>query len=198
MSTPPKKFINKNGVLTLNPDYMTWKKKNGGNIPQQQQHQQTHFEAPIDKMNIQIQVIQGTGLVAKDRNLLGKKTTSDPYVVVSLLSSRGQKLEIGRTKTIYKNLSPSWDCTLTAAIPYLQYGPSAGNTILLFQIFDEDQMSAPDSMGVIKIPLVWNDARPSGPTWHDVPKDSAKNASGKIQLKISSKIHRMENVRPYV
>jgi hypothetical protein len=69
--------------------------------------------------------------------------------------------------------------------------------MLMFEIFDEDLMSQPDNMGIVKVMLKWEDLHPSAPTWHEIPKDSAKNASGKIELKISTKVHRMENLRPY-
>jgi Ca2+-dependent lipid-binding protein len=197
MSFQPKKFVQKNGVLTLNPEYIAWKQKNGGaNNPKKQQE----FVAPIDKMAMEIKVLTGSGLVAKDRNFLGKKTTSDPFVVVSLVS-RGQKIQLGKTRTVQKSLSPIWDFTLSTSLSYLQHGPSPGfpnsNPMLMFEIFDEDLMSQPDNMGIVKVMLKWEDLHPSAPTWHEIPKDSAKNASGKIELKISTKVHRMENLRPY-
>ncbi|KAL3920382.1 MAG: hypothetical protein SGILL_003294 [Bacillariaceae sp.] len=195
--SPPKKFVQKNGVLTLNPEYIQWKQNNGGATKPKQQQE---FIAPIDKMLMELQVLSGSGLVAKDRNMLGKKTTSDPFVVVSLIS-RGRKTQIGKTKTVKKTLSPAWQASFRTSLSYLHHGPSPGfpnsNPMLMFEIFDEDLMSAPDSMGVVKIMLKWEDLQPSAPSWHDVPKDSAKNASGKIELKVSSKIHRMENLRPY-
>ncbi|KAL3923407.1 MAG: hypothetical protein SGILL_001674 [Bacillariaceae sp.] len=194
--SPPKKFIQKNGVLTMNPEYISWK-QNGGAAKANKQQQP--FVAPIDKMALEVRVVKGSGLVAKDRNMMGKKTTSDPFVVVSLIS-RGRKTVLGKSKTIKKNLAPVWDFGLTTSLSYLQHGPSPGFSnsmpMLMFEIFDEDLMSAPDSMGIVKVMLKWEDMA-SGPTWHEVPKDSAKNASGKIELKISTKLHRMENLRPY-
>ena len=195
--SPPKKFVQKNGVLTLNPEYVEWKHNGGASKAKKQQKD---FIAPIDKMNLEIQVLNGSGLVAKDRNMLGKKTTSDPFVVVSLIS-RGRKTQLGKTKTVKKTLSPAWQATFSTSLSYLQHGPSPGfpnsNPMLMFEIFDEDLMSAPDNMGIVKVVLKWEDLLPSAPSWHEVPKDSAKNASGKIELKISSRIHRMENLKPY-
>jgi hypothetical protein len=208
----PPKTILKNGVITLNPEWVEWKKKHqqdGGNSKntQQKHHQrQEPAGAPIEKMTVKIQVLQGKDLVAKDRNLLGKKTTSDPYVVVSLLSSRGRKVQLGKTPTIYKNLSPRWDHSVTASVSYLEHGPTLGsnhyrnapgNSMLVFEIFDEDQFSEPDRMGVVQIPLEWDNARPESGTWYEIPKNSAKNATGSIEIRISSQVHRMENLKPY-
>jgi len=198
MAPQPRKFISKNGVNILNPEYLAWK-RNGG---KKSSSSGTQWQDPIDKMLIQYSVLQAKDLVAKDRNLFGKKTSSDPYVQVSLLripSSKVpgkkmqiQKIKLGRTGTLKKNLSPTWNYSHTSAIPY-----SSETIHLMFEIYDEDQMSSDDLMGVVKLPaLEWKDSNGSA-VWYEIPKDSAKKATGSIQLKVSTSVRRVQGLRPY-
>ena len=66
MTNPPKKFLQKNGVLTLNPEYTAWKQTHG-DAPKSK----PKSAAPVDKMALEIALIQGTGLVAKESTSLG-------------------------------------------------------------------------------------------------------------------------------
>lgn len=195
---PPKKFTkNNHGILVLNPAYLEWK-KNGGVAGTAKQ---APPPKPIDKMTVEISLLQGQDLVAKDRNLFGKKTTSDPYVEIFLLSGSGapgttyRKVKLGQTKTMYKTLNPAWRCTISTTIPYLGNAQCS----LLFHIWDEDKLSDPDSMGVVKVPLQWADVGgPAGePKFYPVPANSAKNATGQIELGIKSHVHRLEGLKSY-
>lgn len=143
-------------------------------------------------MTLRITILEGSDLVAKDRNLFGKKTTSDPYVQVLAGSDRSY-VRLGQTKTIYKNLNPTWNETINARINYVQHGRSN----LRFQIYDEDKLSDHDSMGFMSVPLEWKDVQ-GIPQWYEIPKNSAKNAKGKIQLQIQSQVHRLQGVKSYV
>lgn len=200
MTQQPRKFLKINGVISLNPEYLAWK-KNGG---EKSSTATAPWQDPIDKMMVQLEVIQGKDLVAKDRNLFGKKTSSDPYVLISLLCTPSntlpgrkkkiQKIRLGRTETIKKNLSPVWNYSQTYAIPY-----SRKNDVLqiVFDIFDEDKMSSDDCMGVVKLePIEWKNSVGSA-VWHEIPKGSAKKVSGKIQTKMSISLHRVQGLNPY-
>jgi Ca2+-dependent lipid-binding protein len=55
-------------------------------------------------LTITIEVLQGRNLVAKDRNVLGKRSHSDPYAKLHI----GGKL-IGETRVIPKSLNPIWN-----------------------------------------------------------------------------------------
>jgi len=68
-----------------------------------QVHAAEAAEAPVVGVEIDCTVVAGRGLVAKDRSLLGKKS-SDPYVVISC-----GKRRLGTTKVVNKSLSPVWD-----------------------------------------------------------------------------------------
>ena len=54
---------------------------------------------------IDITIVGGRGLVAKDRSAFGKKS-SDPYVVISC-----GKRTLGTTRVVDKSLSPVWNET---------------------------------------------------------------------------------------
>jgi len=199
---PPKKFTKKNGVNVLNPDYLQWKKKYGKTVSPCTQSSST-WEAPVDKMIVQIGIIQGHGLAAKDRNLFGKKTTSDPYVLVYLLSSppsipgqkksKEHKIKLGKTTTVKKNLSPTWNYSITMSIPYSKKNDS---NKLSFQIYDEDKLSDDDCLGIVTHSVLWKDSAGEA-TWIEIPKESAKGASGKIQIKVNTSLHRVEGLKPY-
>jgi len=190
---PPRRFTNIDGVNMLNPEYFEWKKQHGKTSPPVQSNQPI-----IDKMTVQITIIQGLDLVAKDRNLFGKKTSSDPYVLVYLFSSgqmnkREQKIKLGQTPTVKKNLSPTWNHSVTTTIPYRKKSDS---NRIIFQIFDNDKLSADDSMGIINIPLAFQDSTEPA-VWHEIPKNSAKDASGKIQILIQTSLHQAKGLVPY-
>lgn len=130
----------------------------------------------IEKINVQLTVLQGEGLVAKDRNLFGKKTSSDPYVEVWSL---GQRI-VGKTKTHYKTLSPTWNQTFS-----IDFREEQAPFVDL-KIWDEDRLSSPDAMGTvtIQIPTKTGDTT----QWVDVPPESAKKASGKLQVRLQTTI----------
>jgi len=204
MAQAPRKFIQKNGVNMLNPDYLKWKKKHG--TPSSTAAAAVPLLAPIEKINIDIHVLQGSKLVAKDRNMFGKRVSSDPYVLLSLTctpptntpdykdKSKHHKFELGRTETVKKNLSPTWNFTTKCVIPYTRMSETIR---LAFEIFDEDKMSSDDPMGIVTLPaLEWKDSAGST-VWYEVAKGSAKDVSGKIQLKIQTSLDRLQGVKPY-
>jgi len=183
----------------LNTEYLAWKKAGGTKLPAHA----TPWQDPIDKMVVNIQVLKAKNLVAKDRNIFGKRTTSDPYVLVSLSCTpaetvsnqkRVQKIELGRTQTISKHLSPTWNYTLPSDIPFSRYNETLQ---LVFEIFDQDKLSSDDSLGVVKLEaLQWKDSSGAS-VWHEIPKDSAKNVSGMIKINISTSLHRVQGLNPY-
>ena len=156
----------------------------------------------VDKIHVEMYILAGDDLVAKDRNLLGRKTTSDPYVEVYLLNNpkpifqNGQSItnyKIGKTSTVYKSLNPQW--------------PSPNNRFVFeivhpwrvtLKIYDEDLLSDPDLMGIVTIPIPGPSSgnaassallAPNDTTnWYNIPKDSAKNAKGKLQVRFVTRL----------
>jgi len=186
MTAAPPKVIHVNGVNRINPAYLQWK-KNGGKV----ESTPSRTKLPVSKVDFSFDIIKARDLVAKDRNMFGKKTTSDPYVEVWLCSDRKHEaLCLGKTPTVKKNLNPQWNHQLRISVPFLN-APWCNQ--LQFRIFDEDLLSAPDAMGTITLPFAWTDGNQQH--WHEVPKTSAKNAQGSIELRVQSKVH---HARPYV
>ena len=52
---------------------------------------------------LKLSILQGRALAAKDRNALGQKTTSDPYVEIWAYNTR-----VGTTSVKKKTLNPDW------------------------------------------------------------------------------------------
>jgi Ca2+-dependent lipid-binding protein len=142
-----------------------------------------------DKCTIRVTLIQGSGLVAKDRNLLGRRTTSDPYVeCISTFEKQRKRFasKMGKTVTLYKTLDPKFNHTF----PDYDFAYCQSPMIQL-RIFDEDKMSDPDAMGTVQIPIsTFQDSDTT--QWYDVPKDSAKNATGKLQVRLHVKVHKLQ------
>jgi len=198
MSQPPKKFIKKKGVNTLNPEYLAWKKSGG------ERAAPPAWQDPIDRMLVEFHVLQGKDLVAKDRNMFGKKTSSDPYVAISLLCTpkitkpgqkkKVQKIRLGKTEVKKKNLNPRWNFSKGSSIPFSRNNETLQ---LMFEIYDEDKLSADDSMGVLTLEaLEWKDSVGTS-QWQEIPKGSAKDVTGEIQIKVSTSLHRVQGLRPY-
>mmetsp|Transcript_11218 Transcript_11218/g.23250 ORF Transcript_11218/g.23250 Transcript_11218/m.23250 type:complete len:200 (-) Transcript_11218:158-757(-) len=199
MAPQPKKFIKKNGVNMLNPEYLAWKKTGGKKTAP------PRWEDPIDFVLVQYEVIEAKDLVAMDRSLFGKKKSSDPFVKISLLCTpttlvagkkkAAEKIRLGRTEVIKKNLNPTWNFKSGSKIPYSR----ANETLqLVFEVFDEDKLSSDDPMGTLKLsPLKWKDSNESA-KWYEIPKGSAKKVSGDIKIKVTTQLHRVQGLRPYI
>mmetsp|Transcript_9274 Transcript_9274/g.19452 ORF Transcript_9274/g.19452 Transcript_9274/m.19452 type:complete len:199 (+) Transcript_9274:88-684(+) len=197
MGSQPKKFVQKNGINVMNPKYLAWKKAGGTKDP-------IKLQDPIDKILLHIHVFKASDLMAMDRNVFGKRTSSDPYVKVMLKFTptvarpgtkiRPQFIDLGRTTTQKKNLSPTWDFDVKTVIPVVRMSEVIQ---VVFHIFDEDKISSDDLLGKVELPPIkWGNNKGSK-AWHVIPKDSAKKVSGKIQLKVDSYVHRMEGLQSY-
>jgi len=148
----------------------------------------------IGGINIEIDIIRGRNLVAKDKNLLTRrKTTSDPYVNVYC----GGKYA-GKTKVVYKNLNPTWNQKIKIKLgkdeaTHLFSNFQSGGHQPQFElhIFDFDEMSDDDSMGRVVGILPLSD--PPSTNWYPVEKNPGKSkpVSGELEVKISVSIQKM-------
>ncbi|CAB9506210.1 Tellurium resistance protein [Seminavis robusta] len=154
----------------------------------------------VEAVEVAFTLMKGEGLAAKDRNLMGQRSTSDPYCVVSLettvpgvgrAKAKTSTEELGKTKTIMKTLSPEWNQTFSTKISCSALTDPKTPPCIVFHIFDYDKGSDDDSMGVVKIPIKLDPPKSFNKTeWYPVPATSAKNAKGKLQVKIKATIHR--------
>ena len=85
------------------------------------------------KLNIEI--LSGQGLLARDGGMFSK-ATSDPYVAV-LLSGK----QVAATPCIKKTLNPEWNCTVD---PIHVSGKTRKDPTLVFRAYDYDGLSADD------------------------------------------------------
>lgn len=125
---------------------------------------------------------------------MGRKTTSDPFVRISLLTegslqAEGKQVYLGKTATCQKTLEPTWNFRLNhqCQIPVHKYAIVTPQ--LYLDIFDEDLLSESDFMGrvIVDIPK----SKTSTTDWYDVDPQSAKNASGRLHATITTSIHRV-------
>jgi stress response protein SCP2 len=154
----------------------------------------------LEGVELSFTLIKGEGLAAKDRNVMGQRTTSDPYCVVSLqttLPAVGRSKpktsveELGKTKTIEKNLSPVWNESFTTKVPILALSDPKAPPTLIFTIYDYDKGTDDDLMGIVKVPIPMDPPKSATSTeWYKVPESSASNAKGKIQVKLQTTIQR--------
>lgn len=128
---------------------------------------------------LRICVLRGEDLVAKDRNILGAKTASDPYAVVYVNNVR-----VGQTKHMNQTLSPEWNDVFEAVVDVSKPVP------VKLQLFDYDMSSADDPMGEVTLDatkeseVAWkNMDSDSFSRWFNVrPTRKCKNATGRVRL----------------
>jgi len=153
----------------------------------------------ITGLEIDITIIQGEDLVAKDRNLLRKRTTSDPYIRVLHNGCCHHKTAVQK-----KNLNPKWNQESFK----IHTGPPANNNNsgkeghIAFYVYDHDEFSDDDNMGCFSIPLSDYMNKPPTTAWFPVQKNmdvdrnyDCPKASGRIQLSISISVRKRLNVK---
>lgn len=94
----------------------------------------------------EVSIKEGRNLVAKDRDLLGRRTTSDPYVELYF----GSRL-IGKTAVIEKTLNPKWENETFDWI--VGWATLDRKRSVELRIWDKDFLSSDDPMGNVFIPL---------------------------------------------
>ena len=108
------------------------------------------------------------------------------------------QLKLGRTSTVYKTLHPEWNETILGSLRgkyALQHHTAETPATLEFHILDEDQLSSSDLMGIVtlQLPLASHNLHINVDTtvqWYDVPPTSAKNASGRLQIRLKTTLRR--------
>lgn len=148
-------------------------------------------------LTITVEVLQGRDLIAKDRNLMGKRTTSDTYVNVQVANQK-----LGKTKVIPKTLSPVWNqkfqhvlgADSAARLVQPEYNGSLLTTTLT--LWDHDKIGDDDFMGAVVIDL--DPLQTETTKWYPVGQKNGlnfcKNAKGEVQVKITFQGNRMMEV----
>jgi len=172
-----------------------------------------------------IEILQGRELVAKARNMLGKRISSDPYAKVHLFD--GEWPCHGRTAVIPRTLAPVWNETVIVSL-----GADSAHALLKsgeemeLRLFDHDPLAKHDYMGSVTMPLFETTSsssalRSSSSTSADAPTSSSPppplkaaqwyrvktsspndpnlvcpNATGAVQARVTVHAEAMLDLRP--
>lgn len=140
----------------------------------------------VESITLTVDVKEARSLVAKDRNILGKRTTSDPYVIVK----SGEKV-IGKSRIIHKSLFPVWNESFQHVFSFDQANAMLRNQRhkihVQLLIYDYDKIKSDDPMGSVLIHI--DPLNPPSLQWYPVGKGMGKsyckNAKGEIQVGIT-------------
>jgi hypothetical protein len=145
---------------------------------------------PIEDIEIEITVMQGRNLVAKDTDLFGKATASDPFVEVKVHKREGPPVSVGKTKTKEKTLTPVWNETLKFKVDADELKWMKGTFDLEVGVYDQDFMSTPESMGNLIIPVSLTNSTNSFPEWYELTPDAddENGACGELEIAFKATI----------
>eukprot|EP00571_Detonula_confervacea_P016300 CAMPEP_0172300558 /NCGR_PEP_ID=MMETSP1058-20130122/2624_1 /TAXON_ID=83371 /ORGANISM="Detonula confervacea, Strain CCMP 353" /LENGTH=613 /DNA_ID=CAMNT_0013010377 /DNA_START=41 /DNA_END=1882 /DNA_ORIENTATION=+ len=143
-------------------------------------------------LKVTLTIHKATGLIAKDRNMFGKKTSSDPFVEVFY-----NDISVGKTPVKKKNLAPEWNHRIKHVIGIndgervrnaLPTASSVGNVpSLSLVLFDHDKASKNDPLGQVSVPIALNGMEAQWfPITTGCPKSNhyCKKAKGEICVSI--------------
>jgi len=157
------------------------------------------FMAPLQSFHppmkvVHISVLAGRDLVGKDSHMFGK-ATSDCYYVLEFSGRGGKKSKIThRSETVKKTVNPSWAASAASRIP-LGHVHASTMKLVKIRVFDEDNLSADDFLGEVRIPAacLWNNPDGAGEGWlplypmfaapPKVCKFPTKNVKGELRIK---------------
>jgi len=139
---------------------------------------------------LKLRIIKAQGLAKKDTNFLGMKTSSDPYVIVRLMVPGDPNgVLIGTTEYVQHTTNPTWNEVLSKRVQIDELDPK---TTFRLKLMDRDDHTSDDLMGIVHIPIEEvlkkvNSKNLSATTtqWYQVPPDSAEDATGKVQCKLT-------------
>ena len=114
-------------------------------------------------LKVTLIIHNATGLIARDRNLFGKKTSSDPYVKVFYGHSENGK-PVGKTSVKKKTLDPVWEQRVKHVLGIndgekvrhaLPSESQMGNVpCLKLVILDHDRAKSDDPLGQVTVPIL--------------------------------------------
>jgi len=141
---------------------------------------------------VELTIHKADGLLAKDRNMFGKKKTSDPYVKIFF---KGES--IGKTAVKKKTLEPEWETSVRHIVGINEAEairhalPTASNAgvlpSFLLVLYDHDNGKSDDGLGQATVPIAMNGIDNQ---WFPIStgqpdsKHHCKNAKGRICVSI--------------
>mmetsp|Transcript_28204 Transcript_28204/g.62229 ORF Transcript_28204/g.62229 Transcript_28204/m.62229 type:complete len:347 (-) Transcript_28204:85-1125(-) len=94
-----------------------------------------------------VTAVKATGLRAADKNLLGKTTSSDPYVKITRGEQSKTKAETKKTRRVDKTTEPEWNESVT----FKCHGDAA--PALSLEVLDYDMAQQDDLLGKAELPF---------------------------------------------
>lgn len=116
-----------------------------------------------------IHVLQGRNLVAMDKDLLGRPTTSDPFVKAFVFENHSWKC-VGTSDTVYKTLNPVFQ----RGMFQVKLGCDQARALLRsgekieLRLCDQDMLGNDEFMGCVQVPVVGSQSA----TWYRIMKRS--------------------------
>ena len=140
-----------------------------------------------DMMELEVEIIAGKDLAAKDKVLLGKNS-SERYVNVTYLRD-----VVAQTKVVKKSLAPTWNKRFT--LRHLPLEKDEPNPQLRFEIFDWDQIGKDDPMGVVVVDLNTLKDGTKHTAWYPVANcQGCDSAKGSLHLTITKRVDHVQAV----
>mmetsp|Transcript_22914 Transcript_22914/g.48122 ORF Transcript_22914/g.48122 Transcript_22914/m.48122 type:complete len:611 (+) Transcript_22914:74-1906(+) len=160
-------------------------------------------DPPLAGLRVSITLHKANNLLAKDRNIFGKRTSSDPYVKVFY---KGEA--IGKTPVKKKTLSPEWNHTVKHTV-----GANEGETIrnattsnslnmpghpsFLLVLFDHDNGTSDDVLGQVTVPIPYSGIEKQWLTLEtgaSNEKHYCKKTKGEVQVSIEIKNYLLPDI----
>lgn len=136
----------------------------------------------VQVLEFNLTVVEGEDLAAKDRNMFGIRTTSDPCAIVRFWPkgrNRGDPIFVGKCDPVMKDLNPKWNFVCQSlSVPVSETTKDAQFEI---RLMDYDALSADDDMGKAFVPTSGNSSQ-----WHSVKAPDGSKA-GQIQCDLAMK-----------
>ena len=133
--------------------------------------------------DIDLKIVGGRGLVAKDHPMWGKPS-SDPYVKVQLheVGAEQRTLKIGSTTKLSKTLEPVWNEPFAFSVDAAQLQTLE----LVLALFDKDNLSKDDPMGQVRVALTGLKSGATLDRWLKVKNCAGcDDASGELHIQLT-------------
>lgn len=187
--TEPTIFLINSSTFALESNKNTIQKRNKSTMSQR-----LSSDPPLAGLKATLTLHGANNLLAKDRNMFGKKTSSDPYAKVYY---NGEL--IGKTSVKKKTLSPKWNYKLKYTLgfnegemvrnsnPAVCVSGGSKHPSFVLVLFDHDVGSGDDFLGQVTIPIPFH-----GVDYQSFPlqtgsansKYHGKKAKGEVQVSI--------------
>lgn len=134
-----------------------------------------------------IHILQGRNLVAMDKDLLGRPTTSDPFVRAYVFENHSWKC-VGTSDTVYKTLNPVFQ----RGMFQVKLGCDQARALLRsgekieLRLYDQDMLGNDEFMGCVQVPIIGSQSA----TWYRIMKRSrhhdlfSPGATGELQVSV--------------